>query len=108
MSAIFNYSKPLVHTFIVYTKQSLGSAVGTATGYGPDDRGVGVRVPVGPRISPNRPDRLWGPPSLLAYGKPGLFSGRGVKLTTHLEPVPRSRKRGSIHPLPHMSSWLSA
>jgi hypothetical protein len=25
-------------------------AIGTATGYGLDDRGVGVRVPVGPRI----------------------------------------------------------
>jgi hypothetical protein len=27
-------------------------------------------------------------------------SGRGVKLTTHLQLVPRSRKCGSIHPLP--------
>jgi hypothetical protein len=25
-------------------------------------------------------------------------SGRGVKMTTHLQLVPRSRKRGSIHP----------
>jgi hypothetical protein len=35
-------------------------AHGIATGYGLDDRGVGVRVPVGSRIvsSPNRPDRL--------------------------------------------------
>jgi hypothetical protein len=30
---------------------------------------------------------------------------RGVKLTTHLQLVPRSRKCGSIHPLPHTSSW---
>jgi hypothetical protein len=29
---------------------SWGSAVGIATGYGLDDRGVGVRVPVGSRI----------------------------------------------------------
>jgi hypothetical protein len=28
--------------------------------------------------------------------------------TTHLQLVPRSRKRGSIHPLPHTSSWRSA
>jgi hypothetical protein len=36
------------------------SEVGTATGYGLDDRGVGVRVPVGSRIfsSSRRPDRL--------------------------------------------------
>jgi hypothetical protein len=29
---------------------SLGSAVGIASDYGLDDRGVGVRVPVGSRI----------------------------------------------------------
>jgi hypothetical protein len=46
---------------------SRDSVVGIATGYGLDDRGVGVRVPVGSRIfpSPCCPDRLWGPPSLL-------------------------------------------
>jgi hypothetical protein len=39
---------------------SRDSVVGIATSYGLDDRGVGVRVPVGSRIfcSPNRPDRL--------------------------------------------------
>jgi hypothetical protein len=31
-----------------------------------------------------------------------------VKLTTHLQLVPRSRKCGSIHPLPHTPSWRSA
>jgi hypothetical protein len=41
-------------------------AAGIVTGYGLDDRGVGVRVPVRLRIfsSPRRPDRLWGPPNL--------------------------------------------
>jgi hypothetical protein len=38
---------------------------------------------------------------------PGV-SGCGVKLTTHLQLVPRSRKCGSIHPLPRTSSWHSA
>jgi hypothetical protein len=49
---------------------SYDSVVGIATGYGLDDRGIGVRVPVGARIfsSPCRPDRLWGPPSLLFPG----------------------------------------
>jgi hypothetical protein len=49
---------------------SRGSAVGVAIGYGLDDRGVGVRVPVESKIffSPRRPDRLWGPPSLLSNG----------------------------------------
>jgi hypothetical protein len=46
-----------------------------ATGYGLDDRGIGVRVPVGSRVfsSPCRPDRLWGPPSLLSNGYQRLF-----------------------------------
>jgi hypothetical protein len=43
--------------------RSRDGAVCIATGYGLDDRGVGVRVPVESRIlfSPRRPDRLWGP-----------------------------------------------
>jgi hypothetical protein len=86
---------------------SRDSSAGIATGYGLDDRGVGVRVPVGSRIfsSPCRPDRLWGPHSLLSNGYgghfPRVYSGRGVKLTTYLQLVPRSRKYLSIHPFPH-------
>jgi hypothetical protein len=42
-------------------KRSRDSVVGIAIGYGLDDRGLGVRVLVGPRIFsfPRRPDRLW-------------------------------------------------
>jgi hypothetical protein len=52
------------------------STVGIATGHGPDDRGVGVRIPVGSRIFSfsRRPDRLWGPPSHLSNGYRALFS----------------------------------
>jgi hypothetical protein len=32
----------------------------------------------------------------------------GVKLTTHHQLRLRSRKHGSIHPLPHVASWRSA
>jgi hypothetical protein len=55
------------------------SAVGIVTGYGLEDRGGGVRVPVESRIfsSPQRPERLWGPPSL-SNGYPGLFPRGGV------------------------------
>jgi hypothetical protein len=46
-----------------------------ATGYGMEDRGVGVRVPVGSRIfsSPRSPGRLWSPPNLLSNGHRGLL-----------------------------------
>jgi hypothetical protein len=54
---------------------SRGSVVGIATGYGLDDWGVGVRIPVGLRhfFSPRRPDRLWGPHNLLSNEYLGLF-----------------------------------
>jgi hypothetical protein len=81
--------------------------VGIATGYVLDDRGVGVRVPVGSRIfsSSCRPDLLWGlsNPSY-PLGTAGSFPG----LTTNLQLVPRSRKCGSIHPFPHAPSLRSA
>jgi hypothetical protein len=55
--------------------QGRENVVGIATGYGLDDRGVGVRVPVGSKIfsSPRRPDRLWGPPTILSNGHRGPF-----------------------------------
>jgi hypothetical protein len=93
---------------------SRGSTEGVATGHGLVDRGVGVQVPGGTRFfsPPHRSDRFWGPPSLLPSGYRGTLlwgkSDRGVKLITHLQPVPRTRIRGSIHLLPHASSWRSA
>jgi hypothetical protein len=53
-----------------------------------------------------------GPPSLISNRYRVNFrrgqSGRSVKLTARLQLVPKSRIPGSIHPLPHTSSWRSA
>jgi hypothetical protein len=71
------------------------SSVCMATGY--DLNGSGS-IPGSARFlfSPQRPDQLWGQPSLLSNGYrrlfPRVWSGRGVKLATHLHLVPRSRK----------------
>jgi hypothetical protein len=88
------------------------SVVGVATGYGLDDRGVGVRVPVGSRIFSTSSRPTLGSTQPPIQWVPGLFlrgeSGRAMKLTTELRLVPRSRKCGYIHPLPPTPSWLSA
>jgi hypothetical protein len=73
-----NLSKLFVKIYVInYWKliRSQDSAVSIATGYGLDEQGIGIRVPVGPRIfsTPRRPDRLWGPPSLLSNRYWGLL-----------------------------------
>jgi hypothetical protein len=84
MSIIFGYYKlPSEREFFKHHTSCNGSrdsAVGIATRYGLDNRGVRVQVPVGLRIfsSPCRSDWLWGPPSLLYNGYQGSFSGGKV------------------------------
>jgi hypothetical protein len=52
----------------VDNSKSPDSAVDIENGYGPDDQKVGIQVLVGARIvtTPYRPERFWGPPSLLS------------------------------------------
>jgi hypothetical protein len=92
IDAVYFYMKPVVSI---------------ATSYGLDDRGVGVRwgqefsllhvVQTGSGVHPTSYPMATG----------GSFP-RGVKLTTDFQLVPRSRKCGSIHLLPHTPSWRSA
>jgi hypothetical protein len=61
----------------IWTPRSRGNVFGIATSYWLDDRGVGIRVPVGSRIfsSPRHLGRLWGRPSLLSSAYRDLFPG---------------------------------
>jgi hypothetical protein len=98
-------------------KVSRYSAVGIATSYWLDDRGVGVLVPVGVKnfyLSTSSRPALGStqPPIQLV---PGAFSP-GIKRpgreADHSPPtnaeVKKTSERRSIHPLPHTPSWGSA
>jgi len=54
----------------------------------------------------------WGPFSVLFNGHSTLFprglNVRSVKLTTHLNLVPRLKMGGAVPPFPHTSSWCGA
>jgi hypothetical protein len=77
---------------------SRDNSVGIAMGYRMDGRGSIPDTGKTLFSSPQRPDRLWGPPSLLSNGYRRFFpvgqSGRGVNLTAHLHLVPRSKLVG--------------
>jgi hypothetical protein len=95
---------------ILWPSGSWDSTVGIATGYGLDDRGVKVKSPgrvknfyfsalSKPTLGPTQPPIQW---------VPGSFFRGGLKLTTRILLVLRSRKCGTIHPVPHMPSWHCA
>jgi hypothetical protein len=59
----------------IFLRSLSQSSVGIALGYGLNARGYRVRFPAGGWeffFSPPRPERLWGPPSLVSNGYQGL------------------------------------
>jgi hypothetical protein len=87
------------------------SSVATVTGYGMDGWGSFLGMVKKFFSIPCRPDRLWGPHSLLSNGYRGLFP-RVKQLEREADHIPPSsaefRNGGAIRPLPHTSSWHSA
>jgi hypothetical protein len=66
--------------------ESRDSSVGIVMGYGLNGPGIEIflySAESRPTLGPTQPPIQWVPG--------GSFPGRGVKLTTHLHPVPRSR-----------------
>jgi hypothetical protein len=92
---------------------SHGSSVGIAMGYGSDGWGSIPGTDKKAFSSPQRPDLLWGQPSLLYNRYRELFlweySGTDVKLTDHSPPSNVEVKNGGATPqIPHISSWRGA
>jgi hypothetical protein len=88
--------------YTYFTAVSRDTAVGIATGYWLDDRGIGFRVPVGSRIftSPCRPNRLWGPPpTSYPMGTGGSFPGvkRPGREPDHSPPTSAEVKKTRIY-----------
>jgi hypothetical protein len=77
---LYESAHKLIFLVVLFVTESRDSSVGIATGYGLDDRGFGVGVPVWTRIftPPFRPDWLWSPSSLLSNRHRGPFPW-GVK-----------------------------
>jgi hypothetical protein len=91
---------------IYYIWGSRDSSVGIATGYGLDDQGGGSSSPG--RVN-NFHFSISSRPALGSTQPPIKWVKRqGREADFHLQLVPRSRKCGSIHPLPYTSSWRNA
>jgi hypothetical protein len=90
--------------------KSLGSSVDIATGYGLDDRGFGVRIPVLSEIFtfPYRPDRLQHSVQRILKVLLSGLKRQGLEAATHFELVPKSTRRGCIYPLPPYAFMASA
>jgi hypothetical protein len=93
-------------------EQESRSSVSVVSGYGLDDRAIGVRSSAGAKdfssslfvqmaLRPTQPPVQWVPGGPF----PGAKRGRGVTLTTHPHLVPKSRMSRSYTPLPPTLPW---
>jgi hypothetical protein len=85
-----------IYRWLLSIYRSRGSSGSIVSDNGLDDRGSIPDKGRGFFFWPLRPDRLWGPPSLLPNGyrrvlSPGVKRGRGVMLATDHHLVPRLR-----------------
>jgi hypothetical protein len=104
-------SLPVTETILdTLTRKTRDSEVAMATGYGLDDRGVGVRVPVGSRIVSSRP-ALGSNQSPIQW-VPGALSPGVKRPGCEVDHSPQTsaevRKTWIYTSTPHTPSWRSA
>jgi hypothetical protein len=117
LTACSHLPKPHSQNFVnvKYKRKSRDSSVGIALGYGLDDRGSRVRFPAGAgnfSLHHRVQNGSGAYPASYPMGTRGSFpgeSGRGVKLTTHLHLLPRSKNERSYTSIPHCTfmAWCS-
>jgi hypothetical protein len=87
------------------------SSVGIATRYGLDDRGSRVRLPEGAgnfSLHHRVQNGSGAHPASYLMGTRGYFPVRGMKLTTHLHLVPKSKNAWSYTSTPQYASSRGA
>jgi hypothetical protein len=111
--ASHNDVSPIKYVSVIcICEDSQYSSMGTATGYGLDGRGS-IPGRVKRRFStPQYPDRLWSPPSILSNGYWGVLSPGVKQLGREADHSTSSgaevKNGGAIPPLPHTSPWYGA
>jgi hypothetical protein len=106
-SSITQYFMSVLYDIHIFRRWN--NIVDTATGYGLDNRGVGVRVPVGARIFSKSSRLALGSTQPPIQWVPGTLSP-GVKRQGREadQSPPTSAEVKKIYPLPHTPSWRSA
>jgi hypothetical protein len=100
VSSLYIFSYIYIYIYIYLVSMSQDSAVGISSGYGLDDRGVGVRVPVGSRIFSKSSRPALGstqPPIQWVRGTLSLWVRRSGREADHSPPASAEIKKVWIH-----------